>query len=403
MSDWKWTGPAEPMLVSMQAMRRRGHRVELVCAAPPAGAGRNLVEEATRRGLGPIAAVPRGRSAWQRGDGALVEQLAEWLAGDALGGPFDVVHVWHTRDHVLALRARARASSRSRAHRPGPSDASTQAATGVGVPSPRIVRFVSSAAPIAPWPWNRWLFGEAACDGMLCVSEASAAGNRRVRPRGAIAATPGAVDLEGLARAAGSGGRTALGVAADAFLIGVVARQQPHRRFELLFEALRVLVATRPEARLVLFGRGTRAEAVVGEPVRALGLEPFVVRAGYRTLDYARLLAAMDVVTYLVPGSDGTCRALREAAALGRPLIGTRRGAIPEIIVDGVTGLVVDETANALAGAWAAFAADPARRRAMGEAAARDARARFSPEGLGAFTERFYEAIGARSAPTSSR
>lgn len=197
--------------------------------------------------------------------------------------------------------------------------------------------------------------------------------------------------------------RATLGVPEDAFLIGVVARLQAHRRFDLLFEAMRRLARSRPEARLVLFGRGTRAEEVVGGPVRALGLEPFVVRAGYRTEDYARLLAAMDVVTYLVPGSDGTCRALREAAALGRPLVGTRRGAIAEIIVDGVTGLLVDETAPALAAAWAALAEDPARRRALGEAARRDARARFAPEVLGGFTECFYEAIVARSAPTRSR
>jgi glycosyltransferase involved in cell wall biosynthesis len=266
------------------------------------------------------------------------------------------------------------------------------------------VRFVASAEPVVAWPWHRWLCGEAACDGLLCVSAGAEAALRRVRPVGALAVTPGAVDVDALVRAAGRDpARAALGVSDEAFLIGVVARLQPHRRFDLLFAALAELLRHRPEARLVLFGRGTRAETVVGEPVRALGLEPFVVRAGYRTEDYARLLAAMDVVTFLVPGSDGTCRALREAAALGRPLVGTRRGAIPEIVVDGVTGLLVDETPASLAGAWASLAADPVRRRAMGEAAARDARTRFAPEGLGAFTERFYEAIVARSAPTSSR
>ncbi|MEZ4333462.1 MAG: glycosyltransferase [Myxococcota bacterium] len=411
-SDWKWTGPADPMLVSMQAMRQRGHRVELACAAPPAGAGRNLLEEAARRGLPPIATLPRGRGAWQRGDGAVVRTLAAWLAGDAVGGPFDVVHVWHARDHALALRARARHRrldrGRGRVQRragAGARDAArSEGGEAAGGEALRIVRFLASAEPVAGWPWNRWLLGEAGCDGLLCVSAGASAALRRLRPAGALAVTPGAVDLDALDRAAGRDpARDALPVADEAFLIGVVARLQPHRRFDLLFAALAELVRARPEVRLVLFGRGTRAEAVVGEPVRRLGLERFVVRAGYRTEDYARLLAAMDVVTFLVPGSDGTCRALREAAALGRPLVGTRRGAIPEIVVDGETGLLVDETPASLAAAWASLAADPARRQAMGEAARRDARVRFAPEALGAFTERFYEAIVARSAPTSSR
>ena len=226
---------------------------------------------------------------------------------------------------------------------------------------------------------------------------------------------PGAVDLAALigvvagfgARVRARAGcardaRRALGVPEDAFLIGIVARMQAHRRFDLLLAAMARLVIQHPEARLVIFGRGTRAEEVVAKPVRALGLERNVVLAGYRTDDYVRLLAAMDLFTYLVPGSDGSCRALREAAALGLPLVGTRRGAIPEIIVEGETGLLVDEEPAALAGAFAELIRDPARRRAMGEAARRDAQVRFAPERQAEFVERFYESVW-RSAPTSSR
>ncbi len=126
------------------------------------------------------------------------------------------------------------------------------------------------------------------------------------------------------------------------------------------------------------------------------------MRAGYRTDDYVRLLAAMDLFTYLVPGSDGSCRALREAAALGLPLVGTRRGAIPEIIVEGETGLLVDDEPAALAGAFSELIRDPVRRQAMGEAARRDAHLRFNPERLAEFAEQFYESV-CRSAPTSSR
>jgi glycosyltransferase involved in cell wall biosynthesis len=169
-----------------------------------------------------------------------------------------------------------------------------------------------------------------------------------------------------------------------------------------LLAAMARLVARHPEARLVIFGRGTRAEEVVAKPMRALGLEDHVVLAGHRGDDYAALLAAMDLFAYLVPGSDGSCRALREAAALGLPLVATRRGAIPEIVVDGETGILVDEDPAALAEAFSQLIRDPRRRRAMGEAARRDARARFDPEHHAAFVEAFY-AEALRSAPISSR
>lgn len=398
VSDWKWTGPAEPMLVLMAALRRRGHRVELVCPEPPPGAGRSLAGEARRRGLGPVDTIESERSAWIPGDAGRALRIARWLDGDEIGGPFDVVHCWHSRDHVLAARALARGAGWRRSSR-------CLRIGSDGGRETRIVRSWSRAEAIRAWPWNRWLFGPA-CDGLLCVSPRAASANRRVRPTGLLQGSLGAVDLDALSAAATAcdahAARRTLGVLEDALLIGVVARMQAHRRFELLLSAMARLVVGHPEARLVVLGRGTRAEELVAKPARALGLERHVVLAGYRTDDYASLLAAMDLFAYLVPGSDGSCRALREAAALGLPLVGTRRGAIPEIIVEGETGLLVDEDPKALADAFSLLIRDPVRRRAMGAAAMRDARIRFEPDRAAAFVEEFYEAA-LRSAPISSR
>lgn len=406
VSDWKWTGSAEPALVLIRALRERGHRVELVCPRPPPGADRSLFSEATRRGIEPRATIAAGRSAWQAGDREQVAELARWLVCDEIGGPFDVVHCWHTRDHVLAARARS-------------------GRVAPGVAPPRIVRSLPRAEPIAAWPWNRWLFGRA-CDGLVCPSEASARAARRVRARGPIAGLLGAVEMAAgpedepevdpdgaIGSDAGSAHRTTdaeqgasmrarLGLAPDAFVVGVVARLQRHRRFDLLLAAFALLAARQPAAKLLILGRGTHAEEVVERPVRALGLEEKVVRAGHRREDYAACLAAMDVFTYLVPGSDGTCRALLEAAASGLPLVATRRGAIPEIVREDETGILVDEHPEALCAAWEALARDPAARHAMGERALRDARIRFAPARLAEQVEAFYAEV-VRSAPTSSR
>ncbi|MFP8879558.1 MAG: glycosyltransferase, partial [Myxococcota bacterium] len=86
-----------------------------------------------------------------------------------------------------------------------------------------------------------------------------------------------------------------------------------------------------------------------------------------------------DIFTFLVPGSDGTCRALLEAAACGLPAVVTRRGSLAEIVIDGETGLVVDEDPDSLADAWGRLLGDPALAAQMGAAARSRAERTFAP------------------------
>lgn len=381
VSDWKWTGPAEPMLVGMAALRAAGHRVDLVCPEPPPDANRSLWQEASIQGLDPIRSIEAERGAVLPGDRRRVGRLRGWLEADSIAtspdeAPYDIVHCWHTRDHVLAARA-----------------------LGLGQPwsrrrgRTRLIRFLSSAERIPAWPWNRWLFGPA-CDGLVCASRSALRVHRALRGRRPIVAIRGAVDPARLTvRKRAEEVRAELGVPEGALLIGVVARMQAQRRFDLLLEALTRLVRDRPEVHLVLIGRGSQSDRVVRRPAERLGIDSNVVFAGYRVDDYADVLAAMDVFTFLVPGSDGTCRALLQAAALGLPLVGSARGAIPEIIRDGETGIVVEEAAEALAAAWSRLAGDAALRRRMGEAARGDAQSRFRPERLAQALDAFHRDV----------
>ncbi len=149
-------------------------------------------------------------------------------------------------------------------------------------------------------------------------------------------------------------GRERLGIPPDAFTAGIVARMQTHRRFEVLLDAVKILAERIPGFRFVIVGRGTNQEVVAREPVRRMGLSDTVVFAGYLSGDeYVSTLLALDVNVFLVPGSDGTCRAVREALASGVPVVAARRGMLPEIVEDGVTGRVIDDTAEGLASAIA--------------------------------------------------
>jgi glycosyltransferase involved in cell wall biosynthesis len=353
------------MLRLAEAQRAAGHDVALAYPAAPANVNRSLQSEAESAGFPSVVALERRRGASLLADRADAARLRDWLAAHSI----DVVHCWHTRDHLLAVRARSRAAA--------------------------IVRSYRSAERIPRAPWNRWLFGRAT-DGLLCVSPETAHLNAPLRGGRPIAGAFGAVDLARFAPAQGaSPARAALGFAPEHEVVGIVARAQRHRRFDVLLEAAKELFSRRPNARLLVVGRGTHHAEVAQQPAARLGIADRVVFAGYRNDDYADVLRAIDVFTFLVPGSDGTCRALLEAAACGIPAVTTRRGALPEIVADAETGLLVDETPAALASAWASLFAEPVRRAALGAAAHTRAATRFAPAALADTVLQLYDAASA--------
>jgi len=364
--DWKWTGPAEPMLRLCEALRARGHQPSIVCPEPPEER-RSLASEARAAGFAPVATLSGEGGAFGVGTRADVEVVA---SACETSQP-DLIHTWHTRDHLLALRARKRRPTADR---------------------PRLVRSLRSAERVAATPWNRWLFGPG-CDGLLCPSPETARWNAGLRGGRPVAGHFGAVDTRFFPKAPDPGVRASLGFAPEDRVIGIVARAQPHRRFDLLLEAARRLFAEVPEARLLVVGRGTKREALVEAPARELGIADRVVFAGYRNEDYAEVLRQMEVFTFLVPGSDGTCRALLEAAACAIPAVVSGRGALPEIVLHRETGLVVPEEADALAGAWRELLAEPERRGDLGRAAYERAQAEFTPARLADSVESLYEKV----------
>jgi glycosyltransferase involved in cell wall biosynthesis len=147
-----------------------------------------------------------------------------------------------------------------------------------------------------------------------------------------------------------------------------------------------------PEARLLVIGRGTHLEETARRPAARLGLSERVVFAGYRSADYPDVLRASDVFTMLVPGSDGGCRALLEAAGCGLPAVTTGLGSLPEIVLHGETGLVVAEDPAQLAAAWRSLLESASLRQTLGAAARRRAESCFTPARLAEQVEGLYQA-----------
>jgi glycosyltransferase involved in cell wall biosynthesis len=324
-----------------------------------------VIAEARAAGMEPIVTIRRGRGTGPRDLRDVLRLRALLESADV-----EIIHVWHARDHLLALQAALGRRRRT-----------------------RIVRSYRKAEKIPSWPWNRWVFGPGT-DGLVCVSPETARANEALRGGRPVTGVFGAVDLTRFQPGPPDPRvRRELGFRDEDRVLGIVARVQAHRRFDLLLEAARRLFERCSDARLLVVGRGTRRRELAEEPARRVGIADRVVFAGYRHADYDDVLRSIDLFTFLVPGSDGTCRALLEAAACGIPAVVSRRGALPEIVDDGRTGLVVSEDPEALATAWQSLLEDAPRARMLGDAARERARQCFDPVAQAEALSEFYQRL----------
>jgi len=124
---------------------------------------------------------------------------------------------------------------------------------------------------------------------------------------------------------------------------------------------------------------------------------------GYRPQSPADLMAAADL--YLHSSAlDNSPTAVLEAMALGKPVIATDVGGIPELVSDGETGLLVPLDAGALASATLRLLMDPALARSLGQRARARVRAEFTWARTGErFTELYEQVIQARVAGERER
>ena len=133
---------------------------------------------------------------------------------------------------------------------------------------------------------------------------------------------------------------------------------------------------------------------VAVEPARKMGLNGRVLFPGYKGgEEYVDALASMDMKVFLVPGTDGACRAVREAMAMGLPIIAARRGMLPEIVKAGEVGLVIDDSPENLSSAILKLAGDETLRRDMGRSARKWALEHFSLDREAEQVEAIYKTL----------
>jgi colanic acid/amylovoran biosynthesis glycosyltransferase len=169
--------------------------------------------------------------------------------------------------------------------------------------------------------------------------------------------------------------------AADAMqlpLIVCVARHEPVKNLELLLEACGILRDRGMHFRCVMIGDGASHEELAATRTR-LNLEAAVEMIGAAERGTVLAWLQRGSVAVLSSHNEGMPVCLMEAGACGVPVVATRVGGIPELIDDGVTGILT------AAGDPAAFAdalghllEEPLLRKSIGQAARRRIVARFS-------------------------
>ena len=214
----------------------------------------------------------------------------------------------------------------------------------------------------------------------------------RVAPRKVTTILNG-LDLEPGGSAA-SITRADLGLPPAGPVLVTAANFVPMKGHRWLIEAMPAILARFPDATLVLAGGGPGLQAT-RERVAAAGLAPRVRILGPRA-DGVALLALSDVVVLPSVAAEGLPIVILEALALGKPVVATRVGGIPEVIEDGETGLLVAPgDPSALADAVSALLADPGGTSALAARGRAAWRVRFSAETMVRQVERVYLELAA--------
>jgi glycosyltransferase involved in cell wall biosynthesis len=356
-----WTGSADPTIQLITGLGARGHRVSLAVTpgdrfeAKAREAGVNLVER--------VRLDPRFAPVGAFRDVARLRRVVR-----ATG--IEILHAHHSHDHWIAVLV-AGAGRQGR------------------IP---VVRTFHNRRSVKSTPLTRVLHRRTAA--AFAVSRQIELRCRDAGfPADRVVWIPGSADLPRFSAPADAGPIRDEFKLGRAPVIASVARFARNRGHEALLAGFRLVLREVPDARLLLVGKGEtrgRLEQIVVD----LGLAERVIFTGYRDRDLPAVLAAADCFVLMAPGSDESCRAALEAMAAGRVVVAGRHGALPDTVVHGETGwLLDDDRPENVAAALSMALSDRARAMAMGEAGRRRAADVFGPTQSVAIVERTYRML----------
>src|SRR5262245_43755135 len=194
--------------------------------------------------------------------------------------------------------------------------------------------------------------------------------------------------------------RAAFALQPDALVVGVVAQLIERKRHSWLFALLPALLREFPQLTVVCFGRGPLEGSLRAE-LGERGMLSRVVLAGFRR-DLPSLVPGLDLLAHPA-AREGLGLALLEAASAGVPVVACAVGGVPDVVVDGGTGVLVPRSdAAALGQALRALLASPEERARLAAAARRHVERRFDTVRLVAAHHSLYTRVLGERAPAAA-
>lgn len=192
--------------------------------------------------------------------------------------------------------------------------------------------------------------------------------------------------------------RRELGLPDDGLVVGFAGNMRPVKGVDLLLGAA-IELADVPALHWLLLGRveDRRVEQLARHPA----IRDRVHCLGWRD-DAERLMTAMDI--FAMPSrSEGFSRGMMEAMELGLCPVATRVGGTPEMVRDGVDGLIVQPNdATAIATAIRRLAHDPALRRSLAASARARIESTFTVDAMVEGMVQMYRTVASDRGPNSS-
>lgn len=347
-SSTGWGGQENRTLNELIAMRERGH--ELAVVSRP---GARIIERAKEAGFATFTVDMRGAI-----DFPAIFKLRRVMR--EFGA--DIVNTHSGRDTQLAGMA-----ARSMRNRP------------------RLVRTRHLALPITSKFSYSVLPDHVVTVSKFVENYLVEAGIARQK----ITTVPTGVDFSRYDRSTVAGNlRAELGLSADALLIGTVAILRAKKGHAEILDAVPAVLQRFPNTHFVFAGDGAQTANLTAR-IAADGLGDRVHLLGLRR-DVTNILASLDVFV-LPTHQEALGTAFIEAGAMGLPTVATNVDGVPEVIQDGLTGLLVPvHDGAAIAAALCKLLADPAYRQGMGANAAEFVRRKFSREAMAEGMELLY-------------
>jgi len=363
-SDWKWTGPAEPVLSLCEALSVQGVDVTLAYRKTPLEFHERTVEKEVRqRAIRCYDGLRLNRYFSFRDWFHDMHHLKDYVSRENI----DIIHTNLSHDHYTAVVSMLFAAMR-----------------------PLIVRTDHKRDGMPDNIFMSWALNRT--DGIVTYSEKLRKQDIKrfnLPVERASAITPAIKIYEGPVKDM----RYELGIRPGERVIGVIGRLKPDRGYDIVLKAFKRVKDRQDKVRLLIMGRSSQIEESIKRPLAELGLEEDVILAGYRVEDYFSVIAAFDIFVMMRAGSDGSARALREVMGMGKPAIVSDAGMLEELVDNGESGFVTTWDENDLSIKMEDLLKDDGKRKAFGAKAAEKAREKWDYRAQAGQLKVFYEKL----------